>query len=193
MLQLGSAGQLQLSGIACLEGWRFLESWPVLRHATIPPGGRLPRSAPVSGTVMVARVDLRIVSNPRWLRLARAVVESCCREFGFDSSESRAMVSALDEALSNIMRHAYRGDTAQPIRIACTFDGDELEVELSDRGREFDPVAHPVPPPDELRHSGRGIFLIRSSVDRCDYVRDGEWNRLRLSKRPLRCREKRRQ
>ena len=142
---------------------------------------------------MVARVDVRIVSDPRWLRLARAVVESCCREFDFDPAEARAMVSALDEALSNIMRHAYRGDTARPIRIACTFDGDELEVELSDRGREFDPVAHPVLPPDELRHGGRGIFLIRSSVDQCDYVRDGEWNRLRLRKRPMRRGQKRRQ
>lgn len=133
---------------------------------------------------MVATVDVGIVSDPRWLRLARAVVEDCCREFKFGDAESRAMVSALDEALSNVMRHAYRGDRTRPIRIACRFDGSEFEVEVSDRGKEFDPVAQPLLPPDELRGGGRGIYLIRSSVDACHYVRDGEWNRLRLRKRP---------
>jgi serine/threonine-protein kinase RsbW len=132
---------------------------------------------------MAAEVDLRIASDPRWLRLARIVVKGFCREFEFEDSASRAMVSALDEALSNVMRHAYCGDTTRPIRIACRRDGDNFEVEVSDRGREFDPFAHPLLPPDELRSGGRGIFLIRSSVDECEYVRDGEWNRLRLRKR----------
>ncbi len=154
------------------------------RCACYNPCGRPPGalgSGP--GTVMAAEVDVRIASDPRWLRLARIVVEGCCREFEFGDTESRAMVSALDEALSNVIRHAYRGDTTRPIRIACRLDGDVFEVEVSDQGHEFDPVAHPLQPPDELRSGGRGIFLIRSSVDECDYARDGEWNRLRLRKR----------
>lgn len=131
---------------------------------------------------MVAEVDLRIVSDPRWLRLVRSVVEGCCREFDPEGGDSRAIVSALDEAVSNVIRHAYRGETTRPIRIACRFDGRCFEIEISDLGEKFDPLAQPLPPPDELRAGGRGLFLIRSSTDACEYERDGKWNRLRLRK-----------
>ena len=133
---------------------------------------------------MAAEVDVRIVSDPRWLRLARSIVNSCCREFGISQADSRAIVSALNEALTNVMRHAYLGDRTRPILIACRRVGDGIELEVRDRGRHFDPVTHPSPPPDELRAGGRGLFIIRESVDDLQYDRDGEWNRLRLRKRP---------
>ena len=133
---------------------------------------------------MVAEVDVRIVSDPRWLRLARSIVNSCCREFGISKADSRAIVSALNEALTNVMRHAYRGDRTRPILIACRRVGAGIELEISDHGREFDPVTHPSPPPDELRVGGRGLFLIRESVDELRYFRDGDWNRLRMRKHP---------
>lgn len=64
----------------------------------------------------------------------------------------------------------------------CRRDGNALEVEIWDRGSKFNPFAQPVPPPDELRHGGRGLFLIRSSVDECEYVREDGWNRILLRK-----------
>ena len=123
-----------------------------------------------------------IVSDPRWLRLVRSVVRACCREFDPAGDDSRAIVSASDEAVSNVIRHAYRGDTTRPIRIACRFDGNGFEIEISDLGKEFDPLAQPLPRPDELRVGGRGLFLIRTAADDCEYERDGKWNRLKLRK-----------
>ena len=132
---------------------------------------------------MVEEVGLRIASDPRWLRLARLIVEQCCREFGFARSPTREIVMAVDEAVANVMRHAYRGETSRPIRIVCRCARGALEVEVWDRGGEFDPFGHPVPPPGELRRGGRGLFLIRSSMDECEYRREDGWNRIRLTKR----------
>lgn len=132
---------------------------------------------------MVAdEVDVRIPSHPRWLRFARLLLDECCRDFGVDADTARDIVQAVDEALSNVMRHAYEGDSGQPIRIVCRCDGNEFQVEVCDLGREFDPFAQPVPPPDELRSGGRGIFLIRSLMDGCEYRRADGWNCVRLSK-----------
>lgn len=90
------------------------------------------------------------------------------------------MVIAVDETLSNVIRHAYRGDTTRPVRVVLRRDRDRLEVEIWDRGHRFDPVVQSVPPPQELRRGGRGLFMVRSSVDECDYRRVNGWNRLRL-------------
>ena len=132
---------------------------------------------------MAEDVDVRIASHPRWLQLARLVVEQCCLEFEIETSRARGVVIAVDEAISNVMRHAYGGENTRPIRIVCRCDRNAFEVEIWDRGREFNPFAQPVPPPDELRRGGRGLFLIRSSVDECEYEREDGWNRIRLRKR----------
>ena len=132
---------------------------------------------------MAADVEVRIASDPRWLRLVRLVVEGCCRGHGFGEAETRAIVMAINEAATNVIRHAYAGDKTRPIEIACSLGTDSLEIEISDLGREFDPGRQPVLPPDELRSGGRGIYIIRSLVDDLEYERDGGWNRLRLRKR----------
>ena len=132
---------------------------------------------------MDAEVEVRIASDPRWLRLVRLVVGESCHAFGADEEVVDAVVLAVNEAVSNVMRHAYRGDTEQPIRIACSRAGDMLEVVICDHGRRMDLASKPIAPPDELRSGGRGLFLIRSSVDEVEFVRVGGWNRMNLKKR----------
>ncbi len=132
---------------------------------------------------MVGEVDVRIASDPRWLKLARTLIDECCQIVSLGAGPTRAMVMAANEALSNVMRHAYGGDRTCPIRIVCRRTSGALEVEIWDRGDEFDPFAQRVPPPDELRGGGRGLFLIRSSVDEGEYARTSGWNRTRLRKR----------
>ena len=132
--------------------------------------------------MMADEVDVRIPSHPRWLRLARLVVDECCRDFEVEADAARDIVQAVDEALSNVIRHAYKGESGQPIRIVCRCDGKAFHVEVCDLGQEFDPFAQPVPPPNELRSGGRGIFLIRSLMDGCEYRRAEGWNCVRLSK-----------
>lgn len=131
-------------------------------------------------------VDLRIASHPSSLRFARLLVEECCSQLEAETAATREIVQAVDEVVSNIIRHGYGGDTTQPIRIACRREGDAVEVQICDRGPEFDPFAQAVPPPEEMRRGGRGIFLVRSLMDGWTHSRDDGWNRIRLTKHCLR-------
>ena len=132
---------------------------------------------------MVDEVEIMIASHPRWLRMARSLVEIFCREYPGDAATVRAVVLAVDESLANIMKHAYGGDQARPIRVICRCDWSAVTIEICDDGREFNPFAQAVPPPDEMRLGGRGIFLISSVMDECEYLRENGWNRVRLTKR----------
>lgn len=136
-----------------------------------------------AGERLAGAVDFTIPSDPRWLQLARLVVDCCCTTLGLGSASSRDIVMAVDEAVSNVIRHGYGGAMTRPIRIVCRRRGKAFEVEVWDRGQEFDPFEQPVPPPGDLRRGGRGLFLIRSLVDEGEYMREDGWNRVRLRKR----------
>ena len=128
---------------------------------------------------------MRIVSDPKWLSLVRAVVEQSCLGFGAHEESATAVVLAVNEAVANVMRHGYEGDTTRPIRIACRRDGEMIEVRICDHGREAEFLSREVLPPDELRVGGRGLFMIRALMDEIEYRREDGRNRMYLRKHLL--------
>ena len=134
---------------------------------------------------MVGEVTVQIVSDPKWLRLVRTVVEQSCLGFGADEESATAIVLAANEAVANVMRHGYGGDTSRPIRIACRRDGKMIEVRICDHGREAEFLSQEPLPPDELRSGGRGLYLIRALMDEIEHRREDGQNRMYLRKRLL--------
>lgn len=100
------------------------------------------------------------------------------------------MVLAVDEALTNVIRHAYLGQTNQPIEISfrrCQIqkDGtvrDALEIVLADRGVPVKIEALQGRSLDEVRPGGLGLHFIRESMDRVQFRHIKAKNYLRLVK-----------
>jgi len=97
------------------------------------------------------------------------------------------MQLAVDEAVSNIIEHAYEGREGESIELTCEVDGDRLVVTLLDRGRPFDPSRAPAPDVhaglSERKVGGLGIYLMRKLVDEVRYQATPSGNRLTLVKR----------
>jgi len=135
-------------------------------------------------------LKLELRSNPHLLCVVRSAVERLTEDFGFSAQDSSSMTRAVDEALTNIMRHSYGGALDQPIAIyfrQVERGGDGhtnggLEIQLQDRGIKFDPGKVRVRNTQEVRPGGLGLLLIRQSVDLAEYSRVGRTNRLRLVK-----------
>lgn len=76
---------------------------------------------------------------------------------------------AVDEACSNIIKHAYGGEGQGQIECTCRAEPRELTMILRDRGRPFD--LDSVPDPDihagleERQTGGLGVYLIRKLMD----------------------------
>ena len=97
------------------------------------------------------------------------------------AEEAPGIALAAAEALTNIVRH---GLPLRAIALSIEVHDDRVVVELRDSGRAFDMCAGAAQlPPDPLAEHGRGLFLIRESVDACDYRRVGAENIHRLEKR----------
>jgi serine/threonine-protein kinase RsbW len=135
-------------------------------------------------------LTIKLRSHPRLLCVLRGAMEPLMGVIGFSEEECRSIIRAVDEAVSNIMRHSYGGRLDRPIEISCRSlrrrshgkGGMGVEILLFDRGPAVDPTKLPGRPLEEIRCGGLGLHLIRDSVDRVEYKRTGKTNRLRLIK-----------
>jgi anti-sigma regulatory factor (Ser/Thr protein kinase) len=89
-----------------------------------------------------------------------------------DEDSAGALELAVNEAASNIMKHAYHGRTDQWIHLEGeAFLGRTL-IRLHHLGDPFDPSKAQPPVFDGSRESGFGVYLIMQSTDGVRYYRD---------------------
>ncbi|MBN1542300.1 ATP-binding protein [candidate division KSB1 bacterium] len=113
--------------------------------------------------------ELQISSDPRLLRVVRATAEQICEIAGFSRLEASKIVLAVDEACSNVIRHAYCGREDQTILITFRIKTHKLQVELTDFGEHVDISKIKPRPLHELRPGGLGVHLITSVMDKVRY------------------------
>ena len=94
-----------------------------------------------------------------------------------------------NEATENIIRHAFAPGARHAIAIELSRTQHGAELLIRDDGRPFNPLDLPEPAlPStlaEARLGGLGVHLMRSMASRCQYVREGGYNLLRLEVAPL--------
>ena len=135
-------------------------------------------------------LKLELRSHPTLLCVIRGALGPLMEMLGFSAEHNREIIRAVDEAVSNIMRHSYRGRLDQPIEVYCNrlqrrTNGETeqgVEILLFDCGPAVDPTKLPARPLDEIRPGGLGLHIIRGSMDTVQYKRAGRLNRLRLVK-----------
>src|ERR1700747_3134104 len=103
--------------------------------------------------------SLTIPSELRLLPVARQFVEAVCQAGGLDAAAVNAVVLAVKEATSNVIRHAHRDRPATPLHVQCRILSDGVEVQLLDEGPAFDLDTVPHLDPGEVRVGGRGVYL----------------------------------
>jgi Anti-sigma regulatory factor (Ser/Thr protein kinase) len=88
---------------------------------------------------------------------------------GLDGASLYAVESAVDEACTNIIEHAYGGEGIGDIQCTCLTDANTLTIILQDQGRPFDPAKICIPdisaPLDERLSHGLGLYLIHQFMD----------------------------
>ena len=118
-------------------------------------------------------IRLRISSSPSQLGVVRAAVEKTALLVGLEAKEADQVVLSVDEALTNIIRHAYAGAEDQPIEIdlAVVEDagGSIFRIRVRDYGRHVDPAR--IRPRDlsKLRPGGLGVHIIQKCMDSVEY------------------------
>lgn len=117
---------------------------------------------------------MRIVisSHPRLLNILRSVVRYRAEEAGFPEAEAGWLTMAIDEAATNVIRHAYRNSPDGKLALEIQTFPDRMEFILEDWAPKVSPEAIRPRPLNEIRPGGLGTFFIYSFMDSCCFDKD---------------------
>jgi serine/threonine-protein kinase RsbW len=132
------------------------------------------------------RRRLQIPAELEGLADVRAAVRELARACAAPVTCMDDLVQAVDEAVTNIIIHGYRGESGT-IDLMAELIGDDIVITIEDRAPPFDPTAVPAPdltiPPHRRRPGGMGIHLIRLAMDSVQHrPRPGGGNILTLTR-----------
>jgi len=103
----------------------------------------------------------------------RDFVRSRLVGLGFTEIEEQGIVLAVDEACSNLIRHAFHNDASKTFSISVTVTDSDVRVEIRDTSPAFDPCCAGLPDMAayfrDRRAGGLGILIMTRVMDDIDY------------------------
>ena len=147
-------------------------------------------------------LHLDLTSDPSMLPGVREAVRSWCGRHGWSVEAVADIVLAIDEALSNVIKHGYDGRPGFKIdlRIRTVNDsarGEAVEIVIRDFGKQVPLESIRGRDLDDIRPGGLGVHIIRSLMCFVEYSHaDGGGMKLVMRKyrsAPDRCDDPRRQ
>ncbi len=119
-------------------------------------------------------VRLTLPNDQAYLSMALSFVRTAGSTIGLAGSALVQLEMAVEEAVTNVMKHAYDGEENRNFEIRCEKVAGGIRVVIHERGIPFDPASAPVYQPgprnlEELDSAGLGLFLMKNMVDECAF------------------------
>ncbi len=141
----------------------------------------------MSGNNQHIKKKLVIKSRTENLFSLREFILENANDAGLISDEIDDIILAVDEACTNIIKHAYKSAPDGEIIIEIDYTAKKFTIKLIDHGSSFDPEAVPLPDLQKYlrqrRVGGLGLYLMKTLMDDVQYVSvPGKYNQILLSK-----------
>jgi serine/threonine-protein kinase RsbW len=105
-----------------------------------------------------------VPSDTSELATVRHGVEAFCAAAGFDQKDAGEIGLVINEAMANVLRHAYAGKEHGRMDIDADFADDVLTLSIRDWGSGVLPPSPPAKK-DPLEPGGLGLMCLRSLMD----------------------------
>lgn len=141
------------------------------RDTDLPPGNLL--------------LELDFAAEVGRLKIVRSSVKSIALAVGFEEDAAMDIVLAVDEAVTNIIRHGYGEEHRGDILLRALQHDDGLAIELHDKAPTADPEKVKPRALEDIKPGKLGTHLIRTIMDRTELLPgpDGTGNLLKLFKK----------
>lgn len=117
--------------------------------------------------------ELVVKSSTDNLAAVRRFVENSARESGFSDEVANKISLAVDEACTNVIKHAYKYSPDNNISILTKLENSKFIISITDSGHNFNPQL--VPEPDLKKYikqhkvGGLGMYLMKKLMDEVKY------------------------
>lgn len=134
----------------------------------------------------VKEINAEFIAEERVLGDIRRIARESCIAADLPRKETQAVLLAIEEGATNIIRHAYLYEKGV-IRLRIVLFRKLIVFSLIDSGRSFSPEGSGSIDLDHLVESGRkgglGFYMIKKIMDSVEYISVGGSNELRMIKR----------
>lgn len=136
---------------------------------------------PVPAAELYFEARIVISTDVRILAAMRHTIEDLAAVLGWNDSEAHAITLAVEEALTNKIRHAYRNRPDGRIQFEFRTEPDALVFQLTDQGEPPDP-AKIFAQRDSMQVGGLGTHIMKDVMDKVVYRTTEEGNQVILTK-----------
>jgi len=118
------------------------------------------------------RIEITISSRFENIELVQVIAEHLCETAGLDDDGSHWIGMAVREAVANAIKHGNKLDVRKKVFAVFELKSSNLSIKIADQGEGFDPtkISDPLNPQNLMKTSGRGIFYMKTFMDRVDYA-----------------------
>lgn len=125
---------------------------------------------------------LTMASNPDNVTRIEKFLAKISRSVTLDEIQLHKLMVSLTEAVNNAIVHGNKRDPRKKVAIQCELLPGWLLIMVNDEGRGFKPegVKNPLKKENLMRENGRGIFLMRTLMDRVEFEKIKSGYQVRL-------------
>jgi len=132
------------------------------------------------------KYSISVEASTAYLAEVRNFVAHHALAHGIPEKDISEIRLAVDEAYTNIIKHAFKNKPKKPVNIEIGFEDGLIWITITDEGESFDPSTYSEP--DLLKRiknkqrGGMGVYLIRKLMDQVQYKRIGDINEIKMVK-----------
>lgn len=131
------------------------------------------------------KVELTLCRGFYPINEVRNFMADTCRQLGLKRNEIYKIKAAVDEALTNIIKHSYKNIKGS-INIRLDSDDTKITIYMKDSGKTFKVRKAKRRTPDEIikvqEEGGLGLSMIEHLMDEVTYVKRQKYNQLIMVK-----------
>ncbi|CAN5551485.1 hypothetical protein BH10PLA1_BH10PLA1_10480 [soil metagenome] len=113
------------------------------------------------------QMRMKMLSHPATLAPMRKEFEAFTQRAGFSEADRGQIILVVNEALANVMRHAYNGATDRPIELTAEDTGDAIRINMRDWGNGKIPPPHHQHDPETP--GGLGMVCLKQFMSQVSY------------------------
>ncbi|MBI9018407.1 MAG: ATP-binding protein [Phycisphaerae bacterium] len=130
-----------------------------------------------AATTRHTHIKLKICAFLEYLSLVRHSVRTVADNIGMNIEQAEAVTLAVQEALTNVIKHSYGGPCNEKIIIRISelqgpkFPNGAMEISIRDYGKAVDPEKIIGRNLDDIKPGGLGVHIIKSIMDQSNYFK----------------------
>jgi serine/threonine-protein kinase RsbW len=113
-----------------------------------------------------------IPSSLDYLPKVDEYVEGKLKKLRVDEDRLADIAVSVTEAVTNAVLHGNKNDLKKKVQVKLKADSSRVEITVKDEGNGFNPesIQSPIEEGNLLKEAGRGIFILKSLMDKVDFI-----------------------